>query len=224
MQTSYLYSSYSGLSISTPVVTSQFLSSQIKVIYVFSLFYPHSYQSIPLLSETPGNNLVLLKYATTYATADRGTAHELRPRLFPHFVVNSLPLWSNSAPFQVTPLPLCTFLTQSLTSPRVTLGGRDHNVVTIRLIIDHILGKYRAQSFMIHSQKLNTTFCMSVPSTRDITWLGTYSTKSPNSSKTNCELSTLPLRQHQVIYKQPVSPIQLFPFLSSLLFSLLQCI
>ena len=97
MQTSYLYSSYSGLSISTPVVTSKFLSSQIKVIYVFSLSYPHSYQSIPLLFETPGNNSVLLKYATTCVTADRGTAHELRPRLFPHFVVNSLPLWSNPA-------------------------------------------------------------------------------------------------------------------------------
>ena len=36
-----------------------------------------------LLSETPGNNSVLLKYATTHATVDRGTAHELRPRLFP---------------------------------------------------------------------------------------------------------------------------------------------
>ena len=111
MQTSYWYSSYSGLSISTPVVTSQFLSSQIKVIYVFSLSYPHSYQFILLLSETPGNNSVLLKYATTHATADRGTAHELRPRLFPHFVVNPLLLRSNPAPFQVTPLSLCTSLT-----------------------------------------------------------------------------------------------------------------
>jgi len=75
------------------------------------LFYPHSYQSIPLLSETPGNNSVLLKYATTHATADQGTVHELRPRLFPHFVVNSLPLRSNSAPFRVTLLPLHTSLT-----------------------------------------------------------------------------------------------------------------
>ena len=73
--------------------------------------YPHSYQSIPLLSETPGNNSVLLKHATTHATADQGTAHELRPRLFPHFVVNSLPLRSNPAPFRVTPLLLHTSLT-----------------------------------------------------------------------------------------------------------------
>ena len=106
MQTSYWYSSYSRLSISTPVVTSQ-----IKVIYVFSLSYPHSYQSIPLLSETPGNNSVLLKYATTHTTVDQGTAHELRPRLFPTFVVNFLPLRSNSAPFRVTLLPLRTSLT-----------------------------------------------------------------------------------------------------------------
>ena len=112
MQTSYLYSSYSGLSISTPVVTSQSLSSQIKVIHVFPLSYPHSYQSIPLLSETSGNNSVLLKYATTHATADRGTAHELRPRLFPTFVVNSLPLWSNSAPLRATLHPLRTSLTR----------------------------------------------------------------------------------------------------------------
>ena len=98
MQTNYLYSSYSGLSISTPVVTSQFLSLQIKVIYIFSLSYPHSYQSIPLLSEIPDNNSVLLKYATTCATVDRGTVHELRPRLFPTFVVNSLPFRSNSTP------------------------------------------------------------------------------------------------------------------------------
>ena len=119
MQTSYWYSFCSGLSISTPVVTSQFLSSQIKVIYVFSLSYPHSYQSISLLSKTPGNNSVLLKYATTHATADRGTAHELRPRLFPHFVVNSLPLRSNPTLFQVTSLLLRT----SLTSGRY--GGQE---------------------------------------------------------------------------------------------------
>ena len=111
MQTSYWYSSYSRLSISTPVVTSQFLSSQIKVIYVFNI-HLHSYQYIPLLSCTPDNNSVLLKYATTHTTADRGTVHELRPRLFPHFVVNSLLLQSNSAPFQVA-LPL---LHTSLTS------------------------------------------------------------------------------------------------------------
>jgi len=36
--------------------------------------------------------------------------HELRPRLFPTFVVNSLPLQSNSAPLQVTLLLLCTVL------------------------------------------------------------------------------------------------------------------
>jgi len=66
--------------------------------------------NIPLLSWTPGNNSVLLKYATTHATADWGTAHELRPRLFPTFVVNSLPLWSNSASLQVILLLLCMVL------------------------------------------------------------------------------------------------------------------
>ena len=98
MQTNYLYSSYSGLSISTPVVTSQFLSSQIKVIYVFSSSYPHSYQSIPLLSETPDNNSVLLKYATTRATVDRDTAHELRPRLFLHLCCQLSSTLGHSAP------------------------------------------------------------------------------------------------------------------------------
>jgi len=44
-------------------------------------------------------------------TADQGTVHKLRPRLFPHFVVNSLPLRSNPAPLQATPLPLCMSLT-----------------------------------------------------------------------------------------------------------------
>jgi len=47
-----------------------------------SLFYPHSYQSILFLSKTPDNNSSLLKYATTHETVDRGTVHELRPRLF----------------------------------------------------------------------------------------------------------------------------------------------
>jgi len=59
------------------------------------LSYPHSYQSIPLLSEIPDNNSVLLKYATTRATVDQGTAHKLRPRLFPHFCCQ---IQGNSAP------------------------------------------------------------------------------------------------------------------------------
>ena len=75
------------------------------------MFYPHSYQSIPLLSWTPGNNSVLLKYATTHVTEDQGTVYELKPRLFPIFVVNSLLLWSNSALLWVTLFLLCTFLT-----------------------------------------------------------------------------------------------------------------
>jgi len=36
--------------------------------------------------------------------------HELRPRLFPTFVVNPLLLWSNSTLLQVTLLLLCTVL------------------------------------------------------------------------------------------------------------------
>jgi len=46
-------------------------------------------------------------------TADQGTAHKLRPRLFLTFVVNSLPLWSNSTPLWVTLLLLCMFLIPS---------------------------------------------------------------------------------------------------------------
>jgi len=69
------------------------------------LFYPHSYQSIPFLSETPDNNSSLLKYATTHATVDRGTAHELRPRLF-LFLLSNHPFRSNPTPLQPTPLLL----------------------------------------------------------------------------------------------------------------------
>ena len=64
--------------------------------------------NIPLLSWTPGNNSILLKYTTTYATVDQGIVHELRPRLFLTFVVNSLPFWSNSG-------SLRSYSTQSLT-------------------------------------------------------------------------------------------------------------
>ena len=66
---------------------------------------------IPLLSWAPGNNSVLLKYATTHITIDWDTVHKLRPRLFPTFVINFLPLWSNFAPLQITPFLLHTFLT-----------------------------------------------------------------------------------------------------------------
>jgi len=76
------------------------------------LSYPHSYQSIPLLSGTPGNNSVLLKYATTHTTADQGTVHKLRPRLFSTFVVNFFLLQSNSTPLQVTPFLLYMSLTR----------------------------------------------------------------------------------------------------------------
>jgi len=41
-------------------------------------------------------------------TEYRGTAHELRPRLFLIFVVNSLLLQGNSTPLQFTPFLLCT--------------------------------------------------------------------------------------------------------------------
>jgi len=67
------------------------------------LFYPPSYQAIPFLSEIPDNNSFLLKYATTHAAVDRGTAHELRPRLFPLFVVKPHPFRSNSTPLRPTP-------------------------------------------------------------------------------------------------------------------------
>jgi len=60
-----------------------------------------SYQSIPLLSETPDNNSVLLKYATAHVTADQDTVHELRPRLFS--ILLSIPLFqSNSTPLRPT--------------------------------------------------------------------------------------------------------------------------
>jgi len=52
------------------------------------------YHSSPKLLTT---NSVLLKYATTHVTADRGTAHELRPRLFPILLSNlSTPEWFHS--------------------------------------------------------------------------------------------------------------------------------
>ena len=101
----------SSCSILTPINLYHSSPRLLATIQSSSLFYPHSYQSIPLLSKTPGNNSVLLKYATTHVTVDRGTVHKLRPRLFFHFVVNSLPLQSNPAPFQVTLLLLCTSLT-----------------------------------------------------------------------------------------------------------------
>ena len=60
------------------------------------MFYPYSYQyTTPLLNSW--QQFSLPKYATTHATADQDAAHELRPRLFPTFVVKPLPLWSNFA-------------------------------------------------------------------------------------------------------------------------------
>ena len=44
---------------------------------------------------------------------DRRSRHNARAeaKVVPIFVVNSLPLWSNSTPLWVTPFLLCTFLT-----------------------------------------------------------------------------------------------------------------
>ena len=106
MQTSYWYSSYSRLSISTPVVTSEFLSSQIKVIYVFSLSYPHSYQSIPLLSCTPGNNSVLLKYATTHDSRSRYSARAKAKVVLP--LLLSTPFHSGVIPLHSGSLCSCS--------------------------------------------------------------------------------------------------------------------
>ena len=54
----------------------------------------------------------------------------------------------------------------------------------------YILKNIPETSQKIHQITVSAWF----PNTRDMTWLGTYSTKSPNSSKTIYELSTLLLR------------------------------
>ena len=52
--------------------------------------------------------------------------------MFPHFVVNSLPLWSNSTLLQVTLLLLCTFLTGASTSSlSIVLGFSIVNTVNL---------------------------------------------------------------------------------------------
>jgi len=77
------------------------------------VFYSHSYQSIYHSSPELLATIQSSWNTQPYAIEDWGTAYELRPRLFPIFVVNSLLLWSNSAPLWVTLFLLRTFLTLS---------------------------------------------------------------------------------------------------------------
>ena len=86
--------------------------------------------NIPLLSWTPGNNSVFLKYATTYTTADRGTAHELRSRLF--LILLSTLLYSRVAPLHSRSLH--SYSVRSLTSFRLTIQEGVWDSVTSQVL------------------------------------------------------------------------------------------